>query len=483
MPLLQTRAGAIRVPKSQASEEHHHRPSISGFVVGILLAAIGLLVLATSIHGQAREFPNPAVQGPIEIQMPTDGEERDYPFFSRAEWLAERGYIEEEYFVEGTANRYDMESGEIADGGHPYRTRLVIRRPVDPADFNGTVLLEWQNVTAGYDLDALWSPVQDHLVEAGYAWAGISAQRVGVNHLREWSPTRYGSLDVTAGGTIENDALSYDIFGQAAKAIRSPGSVDVMGGLRVREVIGKGASQSAGRLTPFYNVVQPLYEPVIDLLYLSVGGGETRTDQPIPVFRILSETDILRVAAAGADVQPDSETNRRWEVAGTSHSGYTGFMNRRMEYERDFGQPLEMPTCDRTPYSRIPMPYVMNAAYAHMVRWIREGVPPPTAPLITRTGSGVGRTELGNATGGIQLAEHSAPTALNDGSNSGSGFCRLYGSHEPFDDATLAALYPTKAAYLARVQEAVAENLRMGYILPTDAEKTMAAARSFERIQ
>ena len=40
----------------------------------------------------------------------------------------------------------------------------------------------------------------------------MSAQRVGVDHLRRWSPARYGSLDVTHGGAIEDDALSYDIF-------------------------------------------------------------------------------------------------------------------------------------------------------------------------------------------------------------------------------------------------------------------------------
>ena len=30
-----------------------------------------------------------------------------------------------------------------------------MRRPLRQAAFNGTVLMEWQNVTAGYDLDAV----------------------------------------------------------------------------------------------------------------------------------------------------------------------------------------------------------------------------------------------------------------------------------------------------------------------------------------
>ena len=50
---------------------------------------------------------------------------------------------------------------------------------------------------AGYDLDALWN--WRHMRE-GYVWVGVSAQRVGVNQLSAWSPTRYGTLDVTGGG-------------------------------------------------------------------------------------------------------------------------------------------------------------------------------------------------------------------------------------------------------------------------------------------
>jgi hypothetical protein len=52
---------------------------------------------------------------------------------------------------------------------------------------------------------------QDHLVRAGYAYVGVSAQRVGVQvppgGLTAWSPGRYGSLDVTDNGTITDDSL------------------------------------------------------------------------------------------------------------------------------------------------------------------------------------------------------------------------------------------------------------------------------------
>src|SRR5450631_474929 len=54
----------------------------------------------------------------------------------------------------------------------------------------------------------------------GYAWVGVSAQRVGIKQLNTWSPARYGTLSVEAlnddpqGGTLDDrgDVLSWDIF-------------------------------------------------------------------------------------------------------------------------------------------------------------------------------------------------------------------------------------------------------------------------------
>ena len=40
------------------------------------------------------------------------------------------------------------------------------------------------------------------------------------------------------------------------------------------------------------------------------------------------------------------------------------------------------------------------------------------------------------------------PVALNTGANSGATFCSLYGSHQPYDAATLRALYPTHRDYV-----------------------------------
>lgn len=442
-------------------------------------SVILLFALMCALPALALEpFANPKVIGPVEFKTPAGGAEHDYPFFSQADWLKDKAYMEEEFFLEGTASSYSREGEKTAEG-IPYKTRMLVRRPANAKDFNGTVLLEWQNVTAGYDLDALWSGFREELTEQGYAWVGVSAQRVGVNQLREWSPKRYGSLDVTNGGKIERDEVSWDIFGQAAQAIRSPKGVNPMGGYKVQEIIGEGASQSAGYLTPFYNNVMPLHSKSIDLLLLAVGGSETRDDLDVPVFRVLAETDVLGRVSRGAEPTPNTDKEREWELAGTSHSSYAGFMGRMDIAEREFGEKPSMPVCDQPPYSRIPTDKVYSAAYKHMVAWIRDGKAPPIAPIIERADKTLARDEHGNAKGGIQVAEHAVPLAMNTGANSGEArFCRLYGAHIPFDAETIAKLYPTKKDYLAKVKQVSEDNVKKGFILAPSAKRTVAEAQA-----
>ena len=121
-----------------------------------------------------------------------------------------------------------------------------------------------------------------------------------------WSPTRYGTLDVTAGGTITNDSLSYDIFSQAGQAIRS--RPELLGGVRPLMLLAVGASQSAQRLTLYYNSIQPLHH-VYDGYLLHILGGPFRTDIRPKLLRINTENEIV-VLNQAAMRQPDSNTFR-----------------------------------------------------------------------------------------------------------------------------------------------------------------------------
>lgn len=432
---------------------------------------------------------SPTVIGPIAASAAPGDSSHDYPFHTDAN-LAADGYVEHEFFFEGVAKIYEtsqLANGSVVDAnGKQYRTRMLVRRPASNNKFNGTVIVEWLNVTAGYDLEVMWLNSREHLIREGYAWVGVDVQRVGVHGstvpltagkgLKDWSPQRYASLDLTAGGTVNNDALEHDILSQAAKAIRFPSGVAPMGGLDVKRMIAAGSSQSAARIVPYINSIHPL-APVFEGFLLHIGGGVVRTDIPEKIFKLITETDVPSQAPVR---QPDSATFRMWEIAGASHADYATYLANEVQYTRDFG-PRDPVVCDVMPvYSKIPAYQVLNAVFDHMARWIASDVPPPSAPPMALATSGppavIARDANGLGQGGIQLSQQSVPTAINRGDNTGSAFCRLYGSSTPIDMDTLAQLYPTRGAYISAVAQASQMNVQQGYIVKADAQANIKEA-------
>jgi hypothetical protein len=286
----------------------------------------------------------------------------------------------------------------------------------------------------------------------------------------------------------------------------------------VQRLFATGHSQSAARLAIYVNSVHPL-APTFDAVVVHGGGGRIRADLGnLKVWKLLAETDVIGSQAAFR--QPDTSNFRSWEVAGDSHVDRQFVASSRKLTQRD-GIPVapgmtpgagrgtgaaagastppagggqtassgqgapasamgNTSPCDRPPYSHVPFYHVMNAAFDHLQRWVKDGTLPPGAPPIETSSAGppavVTRDDRGNALGGIRLAEHAVPTGVNTGQNAGPGFCRLYGSHTDFDAATLASLYPTHDAYVSAVKDATEKNVKAGYILKKDAEATVAAA-------
>ncbi len=456
------------------------RPKLSSQFLGLAFVCVSGFATAA--------VPAATITGPIPVEPHPS---LNAIYSASAIELTANGYVEEEYFIEGTGNRYTtsaMETGSVIDSGHRYRTRLIVRRPTDASKFNGVVVVEWINVTGGPDKDIDWWQSGVHLVQNGYAFVVVSAQQMGIDTMKEWSPQRYSSLDITHDGMVANDDLSYDIFSAVGRAINRigeatpAGQVDILNGLKAEQIIATGHSQSASRLATYLNSVHPL-EPIYDGVIVHGGGGRIRDDQDVKIFKLMAETDMPRRAA---EPQPASANFRQWEVAGASHVDIAF----EVEYARvrnlREGLPIAAaaardPGCELPAHSRVPFRDVMDAAFEHMVTWIRDDVPPPTAEPLQVAHMmpelEFARDERGNILGGIRLAEHAVPTARNTGMNNGSNrFCFLYGSHEPFDAATLKALYPNHSSYVAAVRAVAEQNVRDGYILPEAAERTIRAA-------
>ena len=123
------------------------------------------------------------------ISGPISGGAHGWPFAGHFGDIGQRGYLEEEFFLAGTARRYDPVGAHGGDGKWaveaageaPYKTRILIKRPKDPAKFNGTVVVEWANVTLGHELIIADFPG----IYDGFAHVSVSAQFVGLHGFEE----------------------------------------------------------------------------------------------------------------------------------------------------------------------------------------------------------------------------------------------------------------------------------------------------------
>ncbi len=443
----------------------------------LALALAGVLVLAGTALPASAAVPDPVVTGPVPATTAPGDPAHGYPFLATDYDLAARGYVEEEFFVEGEATRYQADGvtdATVLSTGHAFRTRVVVRRPVDPATFNGTVIAEWYNVSNQWDQEVDWFQTHEHLVREGYAWVGVSAQRAGVHSptgLRAWNPERYGPLDLTDGGTVTDDTLWWDVFSQAVAAVRDPAGTAPLGPLEAERVVATGHSQSAGRLWSYVNSVDPL-AGVVDAVVLHGGGGLLRDGLETPVFKINSETDVAIDLLGAAQRQPDTDLRRTWEVAGASHGDWKLITDYGRLRIRDVGSapggyPGTPQTCEEPSGSRVPQHLVQASVYDHVAAWVADGTTPPSAAPITLSNQAprqVVRDERGLGLGGVRLAQQDVPTRINSGANAGPGFCFLDGGSRPVDDATLAAWYPDvedyRDAVVASTRAAVEAGLR-----------------------
>ena len=464
-----------------------------------LVRAAVIAAFAAACALASAQVPNPTVTGPIPATVRPGDSARDYPFFSSYVDLAAHGYVEEEFFFSGSANTYQvtnpLQTANVATIGNVYKTRMVVRRPADAANFNGIVLVEWLNVTNQLDMENTVYQIDQHILRSGYAWVGVSVQRIGVNRLRTWNPSRYGTLDVSkrlapAGGveeeTFRNDQLQYDVFSQAVQAIRQPSGTAPLGPLQPHKVIATGHSQSARALIGYLNQVHQLANVVDGYALHGSLGNAVRSDPTVPVAKVLSESDVqlfneYRVRRA------DDDLYRSWEVAGTSHNDRRAYVPRVLLQLRDTGSNVEASlNCTfMPPGSAVPFHHVMGAAVDHMARWVSSGTPMPSAPHLEMTIDPVTgrvqaiRDELGIARGGIRLAAVEVPIAQSSGVNSGPGSCDRWGYSDPLPASTIQRLYGNHGQYVSRVRDVTTRNLAAGYIVQRDAAATVnEAARS-----
>lgn len=442
-------------------------------LLAILVLALGTL----AAPGQARVALATAVPAP-ELSTPPDGV-HGHPLWDSWHQLEPFGFQQREYLVSGTARAAD---GSTA----PYTTRVVVFRPSSQERFNGTVLLDWVNVTAQFENAVDILEAREMLLREGYAFVHVSAQAAGLCCTpltpKVWDPVRYAAV------SHPGDAYAADIFAQVARAVRAPAAdgPHPLGPLTARRVLASGQSQSANRLHDYVSSGQAARDDVIDG-FLIHGGGEKTFDVPLaaPVLHLLSDLE--------ADPAPPSDDPRYrlWEVAATAHSDYF------IGYQSVFGngpRVSDQPAKDKAGYDELidaagnygqdpaplhatctvagatmPMHYATSTALHQLNRWVRTGEAPPVTPRFAFDSTGqLAKDEHGNTRGGIRMPPVEVPVATYL-----TTACGLGGITRPFTDAELQALYPTFADYQRRMKRATDRAVRRGWLLPPDARDQM----------
>ena len=426
--------------------------------------------------------------------------------------LDAHGYREAEYSASGTASSYKS-AGELPPDGTfslspdataSYATRFVVRRPKEQKDFNGTVVVEWLNVSGGVDAAPDYTYVNAEILRKGYAWVGVSAQRIGIEGgpilvevpgaaeqgagkgIKAIDPARYGQL------SHPGDAFAYDIFTQVAQSLREPGSVSPLEGLDVQRVFAMGESQSAFTLTTYYDGVQPLTHE-FDAFFIHSRGGtaaplgtpgggidvasslqgkptKLRTDQPIPAIVVETETDVTGLLSFYPARQPDNDHLRIWEIAGTAHAD---------AYQ--IGPTESMLGCP-TPVNRGQQYAVLRAALRGLQTWVTTGEAPPKGEPLATDGAGAKPglvlDAVGNATGGVRTPVLDAPVDRLTGiaGEGASVICLLLGTTTPLTAEQLATLYTGQDDYVAKYGKATDAAIAAGFALAEDRDEILQGA-------
>ena len=416
--------------------------------------------------------------------------------------LAAQGYVEQEFFTSGTATAFKATSAPSNGDWSitptttaPYKTRIIVRRPSDPARFNGTVIVEWMNVSAGESAPD-WDYLNPMLMRDGYAYVAVSAQAFGVSGGKALlgsiagstgvvgaEPARYGSLH------HPGDQYAPDIFAQIGNALRSPNE-PALGGLKPKHVVATGESQSAFYLTTFADAVQPRTNTFDGIFIHSRGGsgaslggtalGSTdlpkslriRTDLKVPVFMFETQTDLIELGYAPAQ-QPNTARIRTWEVAGTSHAD-----------EYLVGAAASILGCT-SPVNDGPQHTVEQAAFAAFHRWVVDGRPPPSPPPFRLASTHPATLALdghGNVIGGVRTPAVDVPVSTLSGAAppGATVICSLFGSTTAFSPAELVTLYHTKSGYLAAYTASLDKAIADGFILPADRAPLLAQAQQVQ---
>jgi hypothetical protein len=493
-----------------------------------LVIAVGLFFLpAHDVSAQTADkryvVPVPRLAGPIAVTA------ESHPFaaaaFTQAPIdLAAIGYVEEEFFINGTGSVYDWEQdGMLSTRATelPYTTRILVRRPATPARFSGTILVDVGNLGSGFDTFGVWGQLSDHLLSNGHGYVALTVFARSIGALRMFDAARYGSLALPPPAVSctpapraprdpwnrpaeffppAEEGIRWDIMSQVGALLKSGTQPAPLGGLRVERVLL--GMQSGGDLPTYVNAIHRNMvlaggRTVFDGFIIKDSGAPNRVHACAPALVASDPRRIIRNAVAPvvqimaqAEIspairRPDSDTPgdqfRRYELPGASHFDHWHFKYfPAVEDLKKVGVPpvgehwTYPHECEPdVPVNDFPQPYFFAGAFANLERWVKDGTPPPRATPIEEK-----KDEFGNVLGGVRSPWMDVPVGtyhpVRTGVESTNWLCADLGYWEPFPWPRLEAIYGSYAAYAKRFLTTTEKLARERWITDADAEKIRA---------
>lgn len=435
----------------------------------------------------------------------------------RPEYLSQKGYVEEEYLISGTANVYDW-GGDgklmVKFPNAPYGSRIRVRRPKDPAKFSGAVVVEIPNDARRFDWDMLYGYLSDEIIRRGDGWVSITPPP-GMPGLKAFDPVRYKDINFanpapdaceTAGA--QEEGLRWDMYSQVGALIKHGGPGEPFAGFKVQAIY---MTTQGGDVVTYMNVFHPQAKLggkfVYDGYLSKQPGGVGRLNQcgkalpkgdsrnqirnaGVPVIAMIAQGEVIpTLAAQRADSDDPNDKFRLYEVAGGSHLdkfAYDAFasMNDAKQAGNAQGTP-EFPFAGRcTPEIQLIdyplMPFVYHAALDHLDNWARKGIAPPHADRIQVKDADTPKPSVvvdqyGNAVGGIRSFWVDDPVAMFTQNSTGPGPCVELGHSVPLSWQKLEEIHGNYKAYVAKASASLDKSVKDGWITQADADKMKKA--------
>lgn len=489
------------------------------------------IFLALFLLSTVKTYAGPT--DPVLVSLPPTGQGDAFVPGTRLIEDLPGSYIEQEYFVSGAADLYNYANNPPSDPTDivaiqqdvPYTTRIIVRRPERAKDFNGTVVIEWFNSTAGFDTAPAWDPSAEYFTDRGIIYVGVTNSTTSINYL-VGGCRLFGILPPTCGTrysalSLPENGLAYEMMSQIANLLKSPnGNNPLPADYAVTRLMHVGESQQAGSLVTYASAFH--LDGVNDGYFIQAGinarpinfgpicgqagspsfpsctprlqgsDGLVSTDVPVPVYQVITQTDFETLNFNTRGRQPDTPTFRYYEVAGGSHN--TVHIGIELIPAGLFGpdpillEDLCQNELNTTADGPVFVSYVLNALWQRMEEQIDKGSAPPAGVLLEDIAGVLVRDAQNNVLGGVRLPSMDAPLATYASTNIGDPnlppvlinignlACRLSGSVFAFDQTTLDGLYKNHGAYVKRVGASANALKKSGLLLQDDAQRIKRAA-------